>query len=443
MTNAKGVKMTDPTQVPDGTPRLTVVSGDSHVGPRLTDDLRQFCPQKYLEEFDRFTAASIDTLDEAVSAVVGKSTQASEVIFARTLLNRNTAGHYDIDTRIREMDWDGIAAEVIFHGSVNTEVFPFAGTREWSRVETGRDLELLAVGYRMYNRWLSEFVSVQPERHIGLAYVPMWDVDLALAEVEFAAGAGLRGVNFPVPREGIAEYDDPSWEPLWSACEDFGLNLVTHCGVDGHRCFGPQQFAMTMIEGAGWPARRGMHRLIFGGVFERHPGLKLVLTEFARGWWNSTMRELDSVYASPSEALRRQVPRNPSEYMKENVFIGASFMPPSEVHEAMADGYADRVIWGRDYPHGEGTYKYPESDDEESQTRRYLRWAFAGCPLEVAQDMLSETAIRAYGLDREALAAVAARIGPTPDEVIAPLNDVPDHWAPNLVDLQTGEMAGI
>ena len=199
---------------------------------------------------------------------------------------------------------------------------------------------------------------------------------------------------------------------------------------------------MTMIEGAGWPARRGMHRLIFGGVFERHPGLKLVLTEFARGWWNSTMRELDSVYASPSEALRRQVPRNTSEYMKENVFIGASFMPPSEVHEAMADGYADRVIWGRDYPHGEGTYKYPESDDEESQTRRYLRWAFAGSPLEVAQDMLSETAICAYGLDREALAAVAARIGPTPDEVIAPLIDVPDHWAPNLVDLQTGAMAG-
>jgi hypothetical protein len=57
------------------------------------------------------------------------------------------------------------------------------------------------------------------------------------------------------------------------------------------------------------------------------------------------------------------------------------------------DGYADQVIWGRDYPHDEGTYKYPESEDEESQTKHYLRWAFAGIPLETATKMLSDTAI--------------------------------------------------
>lgn len=427
----------------NGSSRMIVVSGDSHVGPRLKEDLRPYCPQNYLEDYDRFVAANVNTMDSdrERDPLTGRSTYASEVSITRQLLNRATAGHYDVDTRLREMDWDGVAAEVIFHGSQNTEVYPFSGRREWAQPDTKRDLELVAVGHRMYNSWLADFISAAPERLIGLAYLPMWDVDLAVKELKFCAERGLRGVNFPGPREGIAEYDDPSWEPFWTACEDLKMNLATHAGLPGHTVLGPQKMAMTRIEVAGWPCRRGMARMIFGGVFARHPNLSLILTELSRGWWQSTMRELDFVYSSPSDALHAQVPKKPSEYMKTNVFIGASFMPPSEVHEAIRDGYADQVLWGRDYPHGEGTYKYPESEDEESQTKHYLRWAFAGCPLDVATNMLSETGIHAYDLNKDALAQVAAQIGPTVDEVIAPLDHVPADWANNLVDVQTGEVA--
>jgi predicted TIM-barrel fold metal-dependent hydrolase len=427
----------------NGSTRMIVVSGDSHVGPRLTEDLRPYCPQKYLDEYDRFTAANANTMDSDREAdpLTGRSTYASEVSITRQLLNRATAGHYDVDTRLREMDWDGVAAEVIFHGSQNTEVYPFSGRREWAQPDTKRDLELVAVGHRIYNSWLADFISAAPERLIGLAYLPMWDVDLAVTELTFCAERGLRGVNFPAPREGIAEYDDPSWEPFWAACEDLKMNLATHAGLPGHTVFGPQKMAMTRIEVAGWPCRRGMARMIFGGVFERHPNLSLILTELSRGWWQSTMRELDFVYSSPSEALHAQVPKKPSEYMQTNIFIGASFMPPSEVHESIEDGYADQVLWGRDYPHGEGTYKYPESEDEESQTKHYLRWAFAGCPLDIATSMLSGTGIHAYDLNAGALAQVAAQIGPTVDEVITPLDHVPADWANNLVDVQTGEVA--
>jgi predicted TIM-barrel fold metal-dependent hydrolase len=427
----------------NGSTRMTVVSSDSHVGPRLKEDLRSYCPQEYLEDFDRFIAANVGTMDSdrEDDALTGRSTYASEVSITRQLLNRATAGHYDVHTRLREMDWDGVAAEVIFHGSQNTEVYPFSGRREWAQPDTTRDLELVAVGHRMYNSWLADFISAAPERLIGLSYLPMWDVDLAVKELEFCAEKGLRGVNFPAPREGIAEYDDPAWEPLWTACERHKMNLVTHTGLPGTSYFGPQRMAMTRLEHAGWPCRRGMVRMIFGGVFERHPNLKLILTELSRGWWRQTMREFDFVYSSPSAALHSQAPKRPSEYMNTNVFIGASFMPPSEVHEAIRDGYADHVIWGRDYPHGEGTYKYPESDDEDSQTKHYLRWAFAGCPLDIATKMLSDTGIHAYDLDRDALAKVAAKIGPTVEEVIAPLDHVPAEWANNLVDVQTGEVA--
>ncbi|HVC13992.1 MAG TPA: amidohydrolase family protein [Acidimicrobiales bacterium] len=426
----------------NGSTRLTVMSADSHVGPRLEEDLRQYCPKQHLEEFDRFSAANAKTMDEGDEPgdLSGRSTQASEVSKVRRFVNRRTPGHYDVATRLREMDWEGVAAEVIFHGSQNTEVYPFGGRREWSEPDTKKDLELVAVGHRMYNRWLADFCSVAPERLIGLAYVPMWDVDLAVEELAWAAGRGLKGVNFPAPREGIAEYDHPQWEPFWSACEDLDMNLSTHIGLPGNDVFGPQAMAMSRLDD-GWPCRRGMVRMIFGGVFARHPGLKLVLTELQRGWWRWTMRELDFVYSSPSEALRAQVPEAPSEYMTSNVFIGASFMPPSAVHEAIEEDYVDQVIWGRDYPHGEGTYKYPETASEESQTKHYLRWAFQGVPAEVAVKMLSATGIYAYNLDRTALERVASRIGPTLDELVQPLERVPAEWANNLVDVHTGEVA--
>src|SRR5579862_9373266 len=126
--------------------RMTIVSGDSHVGPRLKEDLRPYCPKKYLEEFDRFIAANVNTMDEGEDPedLSGRSTYASEVSKVRRFLNRNTPGHYDVGTRIREMDWDGVSAEVIFHGSQNTEVYPFAGVREWAQPDTKKDLELVA-----------------------------------------------------------------------------------------------------------------------------------------------------------------------------------------------------------------------------------------------------------------------------------------------------------
>jgi predicted TIM-barrel fold metal-dependent hydrolase len=424
--------------------RLIVVSCDAHVGPRLKEDLRPLCPKEHLEAFDEFTKANENTVNsmrDPNNILEGRSTLASEVSVTRQYLNRQTKGHYDIDTRMKEMDSDGVAAEVIFHGSQNTEVFPFVGRREWLVHEVQNDLEVAAVGMRMYNRWLSEFVSVQPERHIGLAYLPLWDVSLAVKELEWAAEAGLRGVNFPAPRPGMAgEYDDPIWEPLWDACEHYEMSFATHAGVPTAACFGPQAMAMTRIEVAGWPARRGMHRLIFGGVFERHPKLKLILTEQSRGWWTNAMHEMDSCYANPSDALRAQVPKKPSEYMKSNVFIGTAFTPPTEVQEAQELGLVDHMLWGRDYPHGEGTYKFPESDDEPNLTRLYLHWAFAGAPREVAQKILGDNAIKAYHLDAVALQKVADRVGPTVDEVISPLDTVPPEWAWHLVDVQTGHI---
>ena len=89
--------------------------------------------------------------------------------------------------------------------------------------------EHAAVGRHMYNEWLADFCSVEPERHVGLAHLPMWDIDAAIAEATWAREHGLRAVNFPVEAGPVTElkrsrfaglhyYNDPIWEPFWAAC---------------------------------------------------------------------------------------------------------------------------------------------------------------------------------------------------------------------------------
>ena len=179
----------DPTDQP-----AVVVSCDTHVGPSLQGQLRAYCPKEHLEAFDAFVAAQ-DAVRQRAFAGSAEFDEAS-VLQAHPNLSR--PGHHDVYERLRDLDRDGVAAEVIFHFSQNGELFPFmpdfTGGLASSRAE---DFELARVGFRIYNRWLADFVSVEPARHVGLAYVPTWDIDAAVAEVEWAREAGLRGVNFP------------------------------------------------------------------------------------------------------------------------------------------------------------------------------------------------------------------------------------------------------
>jgi predicted TIM-barrel fold metal-dependent hydrolase len=398
---------------------LVVVSSDTHVGPLLEDQLRDYCPSEHLDDFDGFVAAT-----EAAAAGRGGARFGGHP-------NSRTAGHHDVHTRLRDMNRDGIAAEVIFHGSQNGEPMPFLPQLLGNNATMDFDRELAPVGERIYNRWLADFCSVEPARHVGLAHVPMWDIDSAVREVEWAADAGLRGVNFPAPRHGVyLEYNDRAWESFWSACEACHMTLATHVGVASPgRASGPESLALTSIEDGGYFARRAIWWMIFGGVFERHPDLRLVITESPGEWWSYTMVELDSTWLSQAEwnnALREQVPRRPSEYCESNVFVGASFLAPFEAARAVEEGYVSQLLWGSDYPHIEGTWLYTDRDDAEPVTRVAQRNTFCEIPPDATRAMLGENAVRVYGLDAQELARVAARIdAPMLAELAVPIECVP------------------
>jgi predicted TIM-barrel fold metal-dependent hydrolase len=409
-----------------GSDPVVVVSNDTHIGPRLVQDLRPYCPGKYLEEFDRFaTEASGDK--EAAEAMLAGSGYLDHPNF-------RTAGHHDSSARLADYDHDGIAAGVMFHGSMNLEPLPFV-VQALGKPKVESDVELVGIGQSIYNRWLADFVAEAPHRHIGLAYLPMWDVDAAVTEAEWARDAGLRGINFPAMRDGeLKPYNRRSWEPLWSACEDLGLPLVTHVGGGTNaRYSGLESVALMQLESAMF-SRRAVWWMIFAGVFERHPGLKLVITETPGNWFPPTATELDTLHAfyeskrdQPlNAALLDQVPRSPSEYMAENVYFGASFASSHEVHEAVLHGLDSQLLWGSDYPHLEGTFVYADGQDSESVTRLALRNTFCEVSARSTAQMVGGNAVDVYGLDAEALQAIARDIdAPTLDELATPIDAVP------------------
>jgi predicted TIM-barrel fold metal-dependent hydrolase len=407
---------------------VIVVSNDTHIGPRLVEDLRAYCPREHLDDFDGFAEAATADKDAAAEMLRGSGHLDHP--------NFRTPGHHDSGARLADYDHDGIAAGVVFHGSMNMEPIPFIA-QPLGKPTAREDSPLAGVGMQIYNRWLADFVSDAPSRHIGLAYLPMWDVDAAVAEVEWAREAGLRGVNFPAMRDGaLPEYNRKQWEPLWSVCEHLGMPLVTHVGsATNARYSGLEGVPLLQIESGGFTSRRAVWWLIWAGVFQRHPGLKLVITETPGSWFPTTADELDALWAfydakrdEPlNKALLDQVPRRPSDYMATNVFCGASFASPFEVEQAVMHGNATQLLWGSDYPHLEGTFVNPEGRDVASVTRQSLRHTFCNTSPEDTVRMVGGNAIEIYGLDADALQAVAHEIGaPTLEELSTPIDAIPE-----------------
>jgi predicted TIM-barrel fold metal-dependent hydrolase len=301
----------------------------------------------------------------------------------------------------------------------------------------GEELTKRAAGIHIYNQFLADAVSAAPERLFPAVLLPMWDVDASIAELNWCREHGLRVISFSAPRPGIRSYDDPYWEPFWSACEDAEAVLATHSGaidlqglIDG--AAGPHSFCLVELEAGGWLARRALSRLVFSGVFERHPRLRFLLSEQNGEWWSATVREYDSSYVNHRHMVRDQMPEPPSFYLKRNVFIGGSFMAPFEAEWAVEQGYWENLLWGRDFPHMEGTWSYQTeaeaADPERNVTHLAMRNTFAGIAPAKVLAIMGANAVRAFGLDEAALRQVADRINaPTLDELAKPIDAVPEH----------------
>jgi predicted TIM-barrel fold metal-dependent hydrolase len=167
---------------------------------------------------------------------------------------------------------------------------------------------------------------------------------------------------------------------------------------------------------AWWWAARPLWVLLLSGVFERHPGLRYVVAENGAWWVPDLIKRMDEKWLGAhntrkfGDIFKQGLSRKPSEYMDDHCFLAASTPGVDEIERRHDIGLGN-LLWGNDLPHPEGTYPH---------TRRWINERFAAVPEAEARRILGENAADLYRLDRDALAPIVERIGPTHDEVHVP-----------------------
>jgi predicted TIM-barrel fold metal-dependent hydrolase len=384
--------------------RYIVISSDGHAGGQM-HEYRDYLEARYLDDFDEWAKSYVNPFTD--------------------LRGETAYRNWDSKARLQELEDDGVVAEVIFPNTI-PPFFPSANLL--ARPPAPDMYEHRWAGLKAHNRWLADFCSDTPGRRAGMAQVFLNDVDDAVAEVRWAKEHGLfGGILLPgiPPDSDLPPLFSDVYDPLWAVCEELDMPVNNHSGAAGPAP-GAELAAMAifMVE-LGWFSHRVFWHMAFGGAFAKFPGLKLVLTEQSAGWVPAVLSMLDHQYSrfcdtSTAEShfggeLVKQVTEPPSYYWKRNCFAGASFFRPSEVPLRYDIG-VDKIMWGQDYPHIEGTYPY---------TTDALRNTFARVDSDEVAAMVGLNAVGVYCFDLDVLTPVAAKVGPTVDEVSVPLEHVP------------------
>jgi predicted TIM-barrel fold metal-dependent hydrolase len=237
------------------------------------------------------------------------------------------------------------------------------------------------------------------------------DVDACVAEIEWAKEHGMKGVIIPtVPGPGLPPYMDRRYDPIWAACQDHELPVHVHGGggTPDYGDYGIVSMLMFATEATFFSARN-LWMFIWAGIFDRFPQLKFVLTEARADWVPDTLTLLDGIHAAPFfRNIETTAKLKPSEYFQRQVTISASFMNSIEAARRHAIG-VNRMMWGADYPHVEGTWP---------RTRKSLARCFHGIPTDDVCTILTDNAARIYGFDVDALQPIADRVGPSLRELV-------------------------
>ncbi|MFA5885943.1 MAG: amidohydrolase family protein [Acidimicrobiia bacterium] len=387
-----------------GDERYIVVSADGHAGGNVPD-YRPYLATRWHDEFDAW-AASYEMPYEDLLGDLG-------------------ARNWDSDRRRRDLEADGQVAEVLFPNTV-PPFFPKVSLAAQPPAITSADVERRWAGLQAHNRWLADFCADLPGRRAGVAQITLHDVEASVAEVRWAHEVGLRGgVLLPgtPPGIGIPQLYEEHYEPLFRVCAELGVPLNHHTGSAAPPMGPTDRDAVVFLLEVSWWAHRAFTHLVVSGVFERYPELQLVFTEQGTAWVPDELARLDLFFrrmrdagGSQEQAWGKAIADGmtllPSEYWARQCHLGASFIRPVEVGLRHQVGI-DRIMWGSDYPHKEASHPF---------SLEAMRASFAGVPRDEVALMLGGNAAALYGFDLDALAPVAARVGPRVADVDTPLD---------------------
>jgi predicted TIM-barrel fold metal-dependent hydrolase len=288
-------------------------------------------------------------------------------------------GGLDPHAHVKDMDLDGVTGGLLYP-SIGLTVYMVPSS------------DLLSAILRAYNDYVADFCKAYPNRLKGIAMLNVDNVEEAVRELERVAKMGLAGAMIPV--RPILRYDHPDYEPLWAAAQDLDMPMSLHVGTVRWRpdsqaladLMDPVSFSSLEVD-----ARTSLAAMIFSGVFESYPKLKVVAVEFEVVWAAYFMERMDNTYKERAPGVRGRRFKGgalPSDFFRRNVYI--SFQ--EDAHGMQLRHYigVDNLMWGSDYPHAESTFP---------RSREIVDQLLQSVPEEEKAKIAGGNAARLYHID--------------------------------------------
>ncbi len=251
---------------------------------------------------------------------------------------------WDPKERLAIQEADGIRAEVLY---------PSVGMA----ICNHPDPDYMKACMDAYNRWLAAFCETAPDRLLGVGMASVRTIEDGLKEIEQIKAMGFKSVMLP-GSPTVEDYHHECYDPIWELCVDLDLpvsfHILTSKGDLGGQIRGPiLVFQIVTVRGN----QNIMMMMVLGGVFERHPKLKVVCVEADAGWVPHFNFRMDHAW----ERHRWHLPggdltRMPSEYFNENIYV--TFQDDYSVKHVLDAMNLERVLWATDFPHSDGTYPH-------------------------------------------------------------------------------------
>ena len=292
-------------------------------------------------------------------------------------------GGYIPEEHVKDMDLDGLYGGVIY---------PTVCLGLFSRIE---DSHLLSGLFKAYNDWLIEFCSPYPDRLKGIAAINLDDVGAGVEELERTRRKGLAGGIITVCPPPEQSYSQPAYEALWSTAQDQNMPLSLHVATIRPAATRPSVWPGVpgdelerRVNQEHW-VRKSLALIIYSGVLERSPQLRIGTVEHELGWIPFFLERLDFWYTT-KRGIEGWMPYKngmvPSDFFHRNVFC--SFQEDALGIELRHSIGVDNLTWGWDYPHEVSTF---------SKTQEILARILEGVPEDETRKIISENASRLYG----------------------------------------------
>jgi len=295
-------------------------------------------------------------------------------------------GTYDRDARLEDMTLNNVEVALNYPNT-----FPrFAGQGFAEREDKDLALQCLQI----YNDWMIEewCGGAGKGRLIPMTLVPLWDSQLAAAEVKRCAEKGSYAIAFSEnpSKLGFPSLYTRAWDELWAVCQETDTTVSMHIGSSSTMPSTSDDAPLaTTMALSSVNAQGSLCDWVFSGSLERFPELKISFAESQIGWMPYQLERMDVVWETDAGDV--QLAQRPSSYVEGRVW-GCVFDDEHGLKSRDAVGL-EHILFETDYPHTDGTFP-------ESQAVAHRLCEGAGMDADECYAFLRGNAIEAYGLER-------------------------------------------